>query len=405
MKKQTNKGQKVVLAYSGGLDTTVLIRWLSEKGYRVIAFCADVGQGEDLRIIRKRAVDCGAYKVVVKDLRKTFVQEFVTPALKAGAVYEGKYLLATSLSRPLIAQAMAQTADAEGTTILAHGCTGKGNDQVRIEVSLRILSPKFTVLAPVREWELTSRQSEVAYAKRHKLPIAAKSESTYSIDQNLWGVSIESGPLEDPWVEPPPDAYRWTTDPTKAPSKPAVIKIAFSKGIPVGLNGTKMPFITIIEKLNKLGAAHGVGRTDLVEDRLVGIKSREIYEAPAASILYAAHSELERLTLDRETLAFKEAVAQRYARLIYDGLWFTPLKKSLDAFVHETQKRVSGTVRMKLYRGSAYVTGRTSEFSRYAKDLATYGEGDLFDQRAAEGFIALFGLPYTRLNRHKERQR
>ncbi len=389
------KTSKVILAYSGGLDTSVCIRWLAERGYRVIAFCVDVGQGDNLSVVRERAVRCGAEKVIVQDLQKPFVEEYIFPALKADAVYEGKYLLATALSRPLIAQAMAEVAKKEKGAVVAHGCTGKGNDQVRIEVSLKILSPALKILAPVREWELKSRDEEMEYARIHNLPIAKKKDSKYSIDQNLWGVSIESGPLEDPWVEPPEEAYRWTVAPSKAPAKPQAASIEFEKGIPVALDGKRLAPIALIRKLNEIGARHGVGRTDLMEDRLVGIKSREIYEAPAATILHAAHAELERLTLDRETLGFKEFVAQRYARLIYDGLWFTPLKTALDSFINSTQRQVTGTARMRLFRGSVSCVGRKSPHSRYAQKLATYGGGDQFDQRSAAGFIALWGLPYV----------
>lgn len=387
--------EKVLLAYSGGLDTSVCIKWLADRGYRVIACCVDVGQGEDLQVVKQRAIRCGAEKVIVQDLQKPFVEDYIFPALKADAVYEGKYLLATALSRPLIAQAMADAARAEKATVVAHGCTGKGNDQVRIEVSLKILSPTLKILAPVREWELKSRDAEMEYARIHNLPIAKKKDSKYSIDQNLWGVSIESGPLEDPWVEPPEEAYRWTTAPSKAPVKPQVVRIEFEEGIPVAVDGARLAPIALIRELNNIGARHGVGRTDLMEDRLVGIKSREIYEAPAATILHTAHAELERLTLDRETLGFKEFVAPRYARLIYDGLWFTPLKAALDAFVDSTQSRVTGTLRMKLFRGTAACVGRKSPHSRYAEKLATYGGGDQFDQSMAAGFIALWGLPYV----------
>lgn len=387
---------KVVLAYSGGLDTSVCIRWLKERGYRVIAFCVDVGQGQDFKPVKDRAIACGAEKVIVKDLRKAFTEEYILPALRAGAVYEGKYLLATALSRPLIAKALAEAAAAEKAGAVGHGCTGKGNDQVRIEVSLRILSPKLKILAPVREWELKSRQEEVAYAEARNLPIAKKSESTYSLDQNLWGVSIESGPLEDPWTEPPQEAYRWTTDPARAPKTPQLLTIDFAKGRPVALNGKKLPLMELIDRVNQAGAKHGVGRTDLIEDRLVGIKSREVYEAPAATILHTAHRELENLTLDRETLGFKESVAQRYSRLIYDGLWFTPLKTALDGFTDSVQSRVTGTVRMKLFKGMAVPVGRKSPNSRYAQTLATYGKGDSFDQKAAAGFIKFWGLPYVK---------
>ena len=386
--------QKVVLAYSGGLDTSVCIRWLVEKGYQVTAFCADLGQGEEMRPVRRRAIACGAEQVIVRDLKESFVKEYILPALQAGAVYEGKYLLATALSRPLIAKSLAEVARQQHADSIAHGCTGKGNDQVRLEVSLQILAPKLEILAPVREWELKSRQEEIDYAFDRGLPIAKRSESQFSIDQNLWGVSIESGPLEDPWIEPPMSAYRWTVEPSQAPSKPQVVVIDFKQGIPVALNGQRLEALSLIQRLNRLGARHGVGRTDLMEDRLVGIKSREVYEAPAATILHLAHQELEQLTLDRETLFFKELVAQRYARLIYDGLWFTPLKNALDSFVQSTQERVTGTVRVKLLKGNCMVIGRRSPFSRYAKALATYGAEDSFDQKAAAGFIKIWGLGY-----------
>ncbi|MBI3332577.1 MAG: argininosuccinate synthase [Candidatus Omnitrophica bacterium] len=385
---------KVLLAYSGGLDTSVCIRWLTERGYHVIAFCADVGQGENLRPVRDRAYACGAEKVIIRDLKEPFAREYILPALKAGAVYEGSYLLATALSRPLIAQAMAQAAKAEGAAVAAHGCTGKGNDQVRIELSLKIIHPGLKVMAPVREWEMKSRSEEVKYALRHRLPIAHRRESRFSIDQNLWGVSIESGPLEDPWVEPPAAAYRWTADPARAPAKPERLTIDFRKGVPVGLNGRRVGLIDLIRRLNRTGGRHGVGRTDLMEDRLVGIKSREVYEAPAATILHAAHRELEHLTLDREALAFREIVAQRYARLIYDGLWFTPLKTALDSFIERIQEKVTGTVRVKLFKGNAACVGRRSPHSRYVKGFATYEGKDLFDQKAAAGFITIWGLPY-----------
>ena len=390
--------QTVVLAYSGGLDTSVCIRWLTEHGWRVVAFCADVGQGEDFGPVEKRARLCGAEKVIIRDLRAPFVRDYVLPALKAGAVYEGQYLLATALSRPLIARALAETARQEGAAAVAHGCTGKGNDQVRIEVSLKILNPKLKILAPVREWELKSRTEEYRYAQKRNLPVPKK-ESRYSIDQNLWGVSIESGPLEDPWLEPPREAYRWTRDPAHSKSRADTLQIDFQKGIPVGQNGRRVPILDLIQRLNHLGAQHGVGRTDLIEDRLIGIKSREVYEAPAATILHAAHRELEQLTLDRETLSFKQEVSLRYARMIYDGLWFTPLKSALDAFVETTQESVTGSVRVKLFKGQCVIVGRRSPYSRYARTLATYEGRDLFDQKAASGFITLWGLPYVRQKR------
>jgi len=388
--------KRIVLAYSGGLDTSVCIRWLSEAGYQVVAFCADVGQGEDFGPIRRRALQCGAARVIVKDLKATFAKDFCLPALKAGAVYEGKYLLATALSRPLIAQGMAQAAKQAGAVAGAHGCTGKGNDQVRIEVALQTLDPKLKIVAPLREWSLKSRQEEVAYAKARKLDIPPKRDSQYSIDQNLWGVSIESGPLENPWTEPPEDAFRWTQSIRRAPAQPTYVRIEFRKGVPVKLNGQSLGLVTLIQRLNALGAKHGVGRSDLIEDRLVGIKSREVYEAPGATLLHAAHRALEELTLDRETLAFKQSVAALYARLVYDGLWFTPLKNSLDAFVESVQSRVTGTVRLKLLKGVCTPVGRRSRQSRYRENLATYSKKDAFDQTAAQGFITLWGLPYRK---------
>ncbi|MBI3312453.1 MAG: argininosuccinate synthase [Candidatus Omnitrophica bacterium] len=393
MKKET-----VVLAYSGGLDTSVCIHWLSERGYRVIGFCVDVGQGiaENFGTIKKRGLACGAQKIVIADRREAFAEEYILPALKAGAIYEGKYLLATALSRPLIAKALAETAKKEKAAAVAHGCTGKGNDQVRIEVSLRVLNPKLKILAPVREWEMKSRGEEMEYARRKRIPIPPKKDSVYSLDQNLWGIAIESGPLENPWTEPPAAAFRWTTDPAKTPNKPETVTVEFQRGKPVKLNGKPLPLLEIIRRLNAAGSRHGVGRVDMIEDRLVGIKSREVYEAPAATILHAAHKELEHLTLDRETLSFKEGVAQRYSRLIYDGLWFTPLKAGLDAFVESTQKTVTGQVRVKLFKGTATPVGRKSPHSRYAERLATYSGKDDFDQKAAAGFIQLWGLPYVK---------
>ena len=387
---------KIVLAYSGGLDTSVCIRWLTEAGFQVIAFCADVGQEKDISPARKRALSLGAVKVVVRDLKSVFAADYVLPAFQAGAVYEGKYLLATALSRPLIAKALVETARSEGAVAVAHGCTGKGNDQVRIELSVRILNPKLKILAPVREWKLKSRQEEHDYLVSRRLPAPPKSDSRYSIDQNLWGVSIESGPLEDPWVEPPSAAYRWSKDLARAKAVSQVVQIDFQEGRPVALNGRRTALVPLIQSLNRIGGEHGVGRSDLIEDRLVGIKSREIYEAPGATILHAARRELEQLTLDRETLTFKEGVAQRYARMIYDGLWFTPLKGALDAFVRSTQDRVTGSVRLRLYRGGVACAGRKSPHSLYTRRLATYERGDLFDQKAAAGFIALWGLPYVR---------
>lgn len=386
--------KKVILAYSGGLDTSVAVKWLKDKGFNVVCYMADVGQGPDVGPAKKRAMATGASKVIVGDLKKEFVEKFVWPSLKAGAVYESKYFLATALSRPLIAMKLVEVAHKEGAKYIAHGCTGKGNDQVRFEVTIAAMDPKIDIIAPVREWELPTREAEIRYAKVNKIPIDVTKKKPYSIDKNLWGISIESGKLEDPWFEPKEDTYQMTRSVEKSPGKPCYLKIDFKKGIPTKLNGKSMGPLELIEKLNKIGGLYSIGRSDLVEDRLVGIKSREIYEAPAATILFEAHKALEGVVLDRETLYFKEIVSLKYARLVYDGLWCTPLKEALDKFVDETQKYVEGTINIKLYKGNATVVGRKSPHSKYSKELATYGKGDKFDQSFAKGFIELFGLPY-----------
>jgi len=388
--------KKVILAYSGGLDTSVAVRWLKEKGFSVICYLADVGQGQDFSIAKKRAVAAGASKVIVGDLKKEFVEDFVWPSLKANAVYEGKYLLATALSRPVIAKGLVDAAHREGAAYVAHGCTGKGNDQVRFEVTTKALDSKLETIAPVREWDLPTREAEIRYAKIHRIPIDVTKKKPYSLDVNLWGVSIESGKLEDPWYEPREDAYQLTGPVGKAPNKPAYVQIYFKNGIPKKINQKSMDGIKLIETLSKIGGRHSIGRSDLVEDRLVGIKSREIYEAPAATILFEAHKALESLVLDRETLYFKEMAGLKYARLIYDGLWYTPLKQALDKFVDHTQKAVEGTVNVRLLKGTAVVVGRKSPRSLYRKALATYGKGDKFNQSSAKGFIELFGLPYMK---------
>ncbi len=384
----------VVLAYSGGLDTSVCVRWLADRGWRVIAFMANVGQGDPEPAAVKRAKVAGAARVIVQDLRQEFIHDYIWPALKADAVYEGAYLLATALSRPLIAKHLVEVAHATRARTVAHGCTGKGNDQVRFEVTARILDPALNIVAPVREWEFRSRQEEIEYAKRRRIPIDVTTRSPYSIDQNLWGTSIEAGVLENPWTEPPADTYRSIRPPERAASRPSYLTIGFSRGVPTQLNGKRLDPVRLITRLNQLGGAHGVGRSDLIESRVVGIKSREVYEAPAGTILLTAHQELERLVLDRQTLHYKQGVAGTYAELIYDGLWFTPLKAALDAFVNATQHRVSGTVRVKLFKGSCQVVGRKSPFSLYRERLATYSAKDQFDPRASEGFIKLWGLPY-----------
>ncbi len=387
--------KKVVLAYSGGLDTSCAIKWLQEKGYDVIAMIADVGQGEDFDAIKERALKTGASKVHVLNLQKEFVSDYVFPAIRANAIYENKYLLATALSRPLIAKHQVEIAHKEKASAVAHGCTGKGNDQVRFETTIRLLDPSLEHIAPVRVWEFKTRDEEIDYAKKHKIPVSVTKKSPYSIDINLYGRSIECGILEDPWAEPPEEIYHYTVSPEKAPDKATYIEIDFKDGTPVLLDGKNYQPLDLIKKLNEVGGNNGVGRVDAIENRLVGIKSREIYENPAGLILYLAHQELESLVLDRETAHYKQLISPKYAQLIYNGLWETPLKKQLDAYITETQKNVTGTVRLKLYKGNCIVVGRKSKFSRYKLKLATYGQEDTFDQKMAEGFLKLWAMPYS----------
>ncbi len=388
--------KKVVLAYSGGLDTSCAIKWLKDRGYEVVAFIGDVGQGEDFAQVEKRALKTGAKRVYVGDLKQELISDYIIPTLQANAAYEGKYLLATALTRPLIAKHLVEVAHREKATAIGHGCTGKGNDQVRFEVTAHILDPKLEIVAPVREWEFKSREEEIDYAKRNNIPLNVTKKKVYSIDKNLWGISIECGVLEDPYHEPPKDVYQLTLAPEDAPSKPTYIEIGFDKGIPVSINGKNMELSVLIQQLHEAGGKNGVGRVDMVENRLVGIKSREIYEFPAATCLYTAHKDLESLVLDRELLHFKQSLEQKYAELVYYGLWFSELKTSLDSFVKHTQKNVTGTVRLKLYKGNCIVVGRKSPKSLYKESLATYTEKDKFDQKLAEGFIRLWGLPFQR---------
>ncbi|MFH1450034.1 MAG: argininosuccinate synthase [bacterium] len=392
------KIKKIVLAYSGGLDTSVMIRWLKEKYQaEIIAVSANLGQGEELSHLQEKALKTGASKIYIEDLRQEFINDYIYLSLAANAIYEGRYLLATSLSRPLIAKKLVEIALAEDACALAHGCTGKGNDQVRFETAFYTLAPHLKIIAPAREWEFKSRREEIDYADRYNIPVSTTKKSPYSLDKNLWGVSIECGILEDPWQEPPEDAYQITTSPLNSPNEPEYIEVYFEKGMPVGLGeGRKVEGIELIEYLNTVGGKHGIGRVDMVENRLVGIKSREIYEAPGATILYKAHRELESLVLDRETLHFNEIISQKYSQLIYYGLWFTPLKDALDALVKKTQEKVFGKVRLKLYKGRAEVVGRSSPYSLYDQSLATYEEGDLFDHQASEGFIKIWSLPYRK---------
>jgi argininosuccinate synthase len=384
--------EKVVLAYSGGLDTSVAIKWINERyDMDVIAVIVDVGHADDLDQVREKAVRTGAIKAFVKDARDEFVNYFVFPSLQAGAIYEERYPLATALARPLIAMHLVQVAREEGAEAVAHGCTGKGNDQVRFDVSLGALAPDLKIIAPVREWTMT-REEEIRYANEHGIPVPVTVASPYSVDENLWGRSVEAGVLEDPWIEPPEDAFAWTVNPRHA-AGPTELEIEFEQGIPVALDGQRMSGVELVERLSEIAGGHGVGRIDHVENRLVGIKSREIYEAPAAVVLHQAHAELEKLALTRDQARFKAHVAQEMAELIYNGLWFSAHNQNLMAYVASTQRFVTGSVRIQMYKGSFTVTGRQSPHSLYSPSLATYGEGDEFDRQSATGFIKVFGLP------------
>lgn len=388
--------KKIVLAYSGGLDTSCAVRWLKEQGYEVICFIADLGQGEDFGAIESRALAAGAAKVYIRDIQDEFIQDFCMPALKANAVYEGKYLLATALGRPLIAKYLVNIAHKEKANAVAHGCTGKGNDQVRLEVTVGILDPKLEIVAPVREWEFKSREEEIEYASTFNIPIDVTKKKPYSIDRNIWGVSIEAGVLENLEQEPPEDAYLITKSQTHISSYAKYIEISFEKGTPKRIDGKARKLKTLINQLNEIGGLCGVGRTDVVENRLVGIKSREIYEAPAATILHIAHKELESLVLDRDLTHFKDTVSLKYAELVYYGLWYSPLKEALDSFVASTQKCVTGTIKLKLFKGNCIAVARKSPYSLYKKELATYSKEDKFNQKLAEGFIKIWGMPYKR---------
>jgi argininosuccinate synthase len=385
--------ERCVLAYSGGLDTSVAIRWLQEElGYDVVTLTADLGESKDVDAVAARAMRTGALSAHVADARKVFIDAFCFPTLAAGAVYEGVYPLATALARPLIAKLLVDVAREEGAVAVAHGCTGKGNDQVRFDVAVGALAPELRVVAPVRDWDM-GRPDELDYAAKHGIEVAATKQSPYSVDANLWGRSIETGVLEDPWAEPPDDVYEWTAaQREQAPS--VVVEIGFERGVPVSLDGTRIDGDRLVTELNTIAGARGVGRIDHVENRLVGIKSREIYEAPAAVTLHAAHHALESLTITRDVARFQRVVADEWARLVYDGLWFSALRTALDAFVQETQLHVTGTVRMRLEGGAARVVGRRADRSLYRNDLATYDRADdTFDHAAARGFIELFGLP------------
>jgi argininosuccinate synthase len=384
---------KVILAYSGGLDTSVAIRWLEEKYHlKVITLTVDIGGVPNLEATRQKALKVGATKALVVDAKETFIKSYVFPALQADAIYEGQYSLSTALGRPLIVRLLVETAKKEKAGLVAHGCTSKGNDQVRIDVGVSALAPELKVIAPAREWKMT-REQTINYAQAHSIPIPITKASPYSIDQNLWGRSIECGVLEDTWNEPPEDVFLWTRPPEETPARPAYVEIGFERGIPISLNGRKVESVTLVQKVHELAGRHGVGRIDHVENRLVGIKSREVYEAPAAVVLLKAHQALEDLVLTKEQLRFKARVAGEYADLIYNGLWFTGMRQDLAAYVESTQRYVTGTIRVKLFKGNCQVVGRKSPYSLYDYSLATYDKGDAFDRSASPGFIHIWGLP------------
>ncbi len=391
-----SKIDKVVLAYSGGLDTSVIIPWLKENyGFEVIAMVADVGQGDELDGVVEKAKKSGAERVYVEDLRAEFITDYIWPTLRAGAVYEGKYLLGTSMARPAIARRQVEVAHAEGARAVAHGCTGKGNDQVRFELTYKALDPSLQIIAPWRDWSLRSREEEIDYAQAHGIPVPVTKEKNYSMDRNIWHISYEGGILEDPWNEPNEDMFLIGVSPEKAPDEPHYVVIGFQAGTPVTVDGQALPPVALLETLNRLGAAHGIGRCDIVENRLVGMKSHGVYETPGGTILLTAHKELEYLCLDRDTMHYKEIIAARYAELVYYGQWFTPLREALDAFVAATQQNVTGEVRLKLYKGSAIVVGRRSPNSLYDPELATFGADQVYNQADSRGFINLFGLPVS----------
>ena len=385
--------ERIVLAYSGGLDTSVAVKWLADKhDAEIVAVTMDLGQGKELDDVRERALAVGAVRAHVVDVREEFARDYILPALQAGAIYEGKYPLATALGRPLIAKKLVEVAEIEDASMIAHGCTGKGNDQVRMDVSARALNPSIQVVAPARVWGMT-RPDEIAYARAHRIPVPASVESPYSTDANLWGRSIECGVLEDPWSEPPDDIYTLTKSPAECPDVAAYVEIDFERGVPTKVNGVAMPLTELINSVGTIAGAHGIGRIDMVENRLVGIKSREIYEAPAAAVLHTAHRELETLVIPRDLERLKTDLGRTYADLVYNGLWFTPTREAIDAFVAKVQERVTGTARLKLFKGDCRVVGRKSPCALYEPALATYDEGDQFDHAAAEGFIKIWGLP------------
>jgi argininosuccinate synthase len=386
--------KKVVLAYSGGLDTSVIVPWLKNNyNCEVICYCANLGQDEELSGLEEKALASGASKCYVEDLREEFIADYLYPLLKSGAIYERKYLMGTSVARPLIAKRQVEIAGMEGADAVSHGCTGKGNDQVRFELTYQALNPKLHVIAPWREWTIRSRADALDYAAEYNVPVTATERSIYSRDRNIMHLSHEGGILENPWLEPEEDMFQMTVSPEKAPDKPEYVEIEFQEGIPKKINGKAMGPISLLTTLNKLGSQHAIGRIDIVENRLVGMKSHGVYETPGMTILHEAHQGLEQLTLDKETLHYKDVVAHKYAELVYNGQWFTPLREALDAFVDATQKQNTGAVRLKLYKGSLSLVGRHSPYSLYREDYATFGEEDVYNQGDAEGFIKLYGLP------------
>lgn len=395
--------KKVVLAYSGGLDTSCAVKWLQDQyGFDVVCFSAFIGEVSDRKKLISKANAAGSTRVYIEDLKEEFASDFIMPALWAHARYEGGYPLATALGRPLIAKHLVRVAEKEKAEYIAHGCTGKGNDQVRIEVGMRTLNPRLKIIAPLRTWEFKTREEEIEYAKKNNIPVDATKKTPYSIDKNIWGIAIEAGILENPMQEPPEDAYVMTRGLSKVPNKPRYIEIDFEEGVPVKLNGKAKGLVALIEELNEIAGAYGVGRFDQIENRLVGIKSREVYEAPAAHVLIKAHEDLEGMVMDREYSHYKKLLSEKYAELVYFGLWFSPLKDSLDHFFSSNQKRVTGKIRMRLDKGHAIIVGRKSPFSLYSEKLATYSEGDIFDRKSAEGFMKIWGLPYEGLGSSKK---
>lgn len=386
--------KKVVLAYSGGLDTSVIVHWLKDKyDCEIICFTADLGQEEELTGLEEKALKSGASKLYIRDLREEFLTDFVYPTMKAGAVYEREYLLGTSFARPLIAKHMVEIAELEGADAVAHGCTGKGNDQVRFEVTVMALNPKLKTIAPWREWDIRSREDALAYAEEFNIPVTSTLRSIYSRDRNLFHLSHEGGPLENPWLEPEEEMYKLTVSPENAPDEPTYVEIGFEQGVPVSVDGEKRPTVELFIHLNRIASANGIGRIDLVENRLVGMKSHGVYETPGGTLIHRAHQALESICLDKHTMHYKDILSVKYAELVYNGLWYTRLREALDAFVNVTQENVTGTVRLKLYKGNVIVVGRKSPFSLYREDYASFGEEDVYNQQDAEGFIQLFGLP------------